>query len=63
MKIGDLISFKPKYYSHQDWSGPSIVIDSYVGEDSDETMWIVWCDGGKYMVNLRNDDVVHLTCS
>ena len=28
IKIGDLVSFKPKYYGDQDWSNPGIVLDS-----------------------------------
>ena len=68
MKIGDLISFKPKSFGDDDWSNPGIVLDSYISDDRvrgglmDE-IWIVWIDGGKYMVNERNDDVVHLTSS
>ena len=66
MKVGDLISFKPKTFSDDDWSNPGIVLDSYVhdGRQSGgwlDEIWIVWIDNGRYMVNLRNDDVVYLT--
>jgi hypothetical protein len=61
VKVGDLISFKPKSFSEDDWSNPSIVLDSYISDK--ETIWIVWCDNGNYMVNERNDDVVYLTGS
>jgi len=66
MKIGDLISFKPKSFSDDDWSNPSIVLDSFISDDTSafkDTIWIVWCDNGNYMVNLRNDDVTYLTSS
>ena len=66
MKVGDLISFKPKTFGDDDWSNPGIVLDSYVRDDRQsggwlDEIWIVWIDGGRYMVNLRNDDVVYLT--
>ena len=68
MKVGDLISFKPKSFGDDDWSNPGIVLDSYVSdvwqdEGGRDEIWIVWLDGGKYMVNERNDDVVYLTSS
>lgn len=68
MKVGDLISFKPKSFSDDDWSNPSLVIDSFVSDDAQAGGWrdvifIVWCDGYKYMVNQRNDDIMHLTSS
>ena len=68
MKVGDLISFKPKSFSDDDWSNPALVIDSYVSDDRKDggyldEIWIVWIDGCKYMVNQRNDDVVYLTSS
>ncbi len=67
MKVGDLISFKPKSFGDDDWSNPGIVLDSYIsdydGYDKRDEIWIVWLDGGKYMVNERNDDVVYLTPS
>lgn len=66
IKIGDLVSFKPKYYGDSDWSNPGIVLDSYRHRfkdtvHGDELVWIVWVDGNKYMVNERNDDVIHVT--
>jgi|TARA_R110000824_G_scaffold5313_4_gene24668 hypothetical protein len=68
MQVGDLISFKPKSFGDDDWSSPGIVLDSYLSDDRRgggwrDEIWIVWIDGGKYMVNQRNDDVVYLTCS
>jgi hypothetical protein len=67
VKVGDLISFKPKSFGDDDWSNPGIVLDSYIsdydGYDKRDEIWIVWLDGGKYMVNERNDDVVYLTPS
>mgnify|MGYP003654055959 FL=1 len=68
MKVGDLISFKPKSFGDDDWSNPGIVLDSYVSDDRQsggrtDEIWIVWIDGGKYMVNKRNDDVTYLTGS
>ena len=68
MKVGDLISFKPKSFGDDDWSNPGIVLDSYVSDDRQgggwrDEIWIVWIDGGKYMVNERNDDVARLTSS
>lgn len=66
MKIGDLISFKPKSFGDDHWTNPGIVLDNYQYGDRDtvggnDLIWIVWVDGGKYMVNERNDDVVYLT--
>ena len=64
LKVGDLISFKPKSFGEDHWSNPGIVLDSYQHDDDDglnDLIWIVWIDGGKYMVNRRNDDVVFLT--
>ena len=68
MKVGDLISFKPKSFGDDDWSNPGIVLESYEHDNREfggwrDEIWIVWIDGGKYMVNQRNDDVVYLTCS
>jgi hypothetical protein len=68
MKVGDLISFKPKSFGDDDWSNPGIVLDSYVSDDRQgggwrDEIWVVWIDGGKYMVNERNDDVAYLTSS
>tara|TARA_B100001063_G_scaffold237597_1_gene258676 strand:+ start:469 stop:669 length:201 start_codon:yes stop_codon:yes gene_type:complete len=66
MKVGDLISFKPKSFGDEDWSNPSIVLDSFISDDAagfKDTIWIVWCDNGNYMVNERNDDVTYLTGS
>lgn len=66
MKVGDLISFKPKTFGDDDWSNPGIVLDSYISDNRQsggwlDEIWIVWIDNGRYMVNLRNDDVVYLT--
>jgi len=66
MRIGDLISFKPKSFSEDDWSNPCIVLDAYINDDRQgggykDTIWVVWCDGGKYLVNSRNDDIMYLT--
>ena len=66
MKVGDLISFKPKSFGDDDWSNPGIVLDSYESDDRQaggwkDLLWVVWIDGGKYLVNERNDDVVYLT--
>ena len=65
MKVGDLISFKPKSFGGDDWSNPGIVLDSYVDacDSIVDTIWVVWIDGGKYLVNERNDDVTYLTSS
>ena len=68
MKVGDLISFKPKSFGSDDWSNPGIVLNSYVSDVClangwEDEIWIVWLDGGKYMVNERNDDVMYLTPS
>ena len=68
MKVGDLISFKPKSFGDDSWSNPGIVLDSYEDDDRQaggwkDLIWIVWIDGGKYMVNERNDDVMYLTSS
>ena len=66
IKIGDLVSFKPKYYGESDWSNPGIVLDSYRYGFKDtvngnDLIWIVWVDGSRYMVNERHDDVIHVT--
>ena len=66
MRVGDLIAFKPKSFGDDDWSNPCIVLDCFINDDRRgggfrDTIWVVWCDGGKYMVNERNDDVVYLT--
>jgi len=68
VKVGDLISFKPKSFGDDDWSNPGIVLDSYEADDRqaggwNDLIWIVWIDNGKYMVNERNDDVTYLTSS
>ncbi len=68
MRIGDLIAFKPKTFGDDDWSNPSIVLDAYISDDRKfgghrDTIWVVWCDGGRYMVNPRNDDIMYLTSS
>ena len=66
MRVGDLIAFKPKSFGDDDWSNPCIVLDCFINDDRRgggfrDAIWVVWCDGGKYMVNERNDDVVYLT--
>ena len=66
MREGDLIAFKPKSFGDDDWSNPCIVLDCVINDDRRggwfrDTIWVVWCDGGKYMVNERNDEVVYLT--
>jgi hypothetical protein len=68
VKVGDLISFKPKSFGDDDWSNPGIVLGSYEDDDRQmggwkDLMWVVWIDGGKYLVNERNDDVTYLTGS
>jgi hypothetical protein len=68
VKVGDLISFKPKSFGDEDWSNPGIVLGSYEKDDTEsggwkDLLWVVWIDGGKYLVNQRNDDVVYLTGS
>ena len=68
MKVGDLISFKPKSFGDEDWSNPGIVLQSFEKDDTElggwkDLIWVVWVDGGKYMVNERNDDVMYLTSS
>jgi hypothetical protein len=66
VKVGDLISFKPKSFGDDDWSNPGIVLQSFEKDDTElggwkDLLWVVWIDGGKYLVNERNDDVVYLT--
>ena len=66
MRVGDLISFKPKSFGDDDWSNPCIVLDCFVNDDRRgggfrDIIWVVWCDGGRYMVNQRSDDVLYLT--
>tara|TARA_R110002012_G_scaffold154909_2_gene315639 strand:+ start:323 stop:472 length:150 start_codon:yes stop_codon:yes gene_type:complete len=44
------------------------VLDAFVNDDRRgggfrDTIWVVWVDGGKYMVNPRNDDIMYLTSS
>ncbi len=68
MRIGDLISFKPKSFGEDDWSNPCIVLNAFISDKSHvgghrDTIWVVWCDGGKHMVNLRHDDIMYLTTS
>tara|TARA_B100000989_G_C19459888_1_gene435738 strand:- start:231 stop:428 length:198 start_codon:yes stop_codon:yes gene_type:complete len=60
VKIGDLISFKPKSFGDEDWSNPGIIIDSYVskGFEFDDFLWVVWIDGSEYLVNDRVDDII-----
>tara|TARA_B100000886_G_scaffold223907_1_gene155834 strand:+ start:549 stop:755 length:207 start_codon:yes stop_codon:yes gene_type:complete len=66
VKIGDLISFKPKSFGDDDWSNPGIVLDSYVStgidEDKKEEIWVVWINGHKCLVNQRIDDVIVIGC-
>ncbi len=67
MRVGDLISFKPKSFGDEDWSNPGIVLDSYININEDpekyEEVWIVWINGHKCLVNERVDDVVIITGS
>ena len=66
MKVGDLISFKPKSFGEDDWSNPGIIIDSYITkgfEEREEEIWIVWINGHKCLVNERVDDVAIITGS
>ena len=68
MRVGDLISFKPKSFGDDHWSNPSIVLDAYINDDRQgggyrDTIRIVWCDGGKFLVNPRLDDILYLTSS
>ena len=68
MKVGDLISFKPKSFGDDDWSNAGIVLESFESDDRQaggwkDLLWVVWIDGGKYLVNERNDDVTYLTSS
>ena len=68
MRVGDLIAFKPKSFGDDDWSNPSIVLSGFISDDRKfgghrDMIWVVWCDGGKYMVNERNDDIMYLTSS
>ena len=61
MKVGDLISFKPKSFGDDDWSNPGIVLDSYISTGIDkehEEIWVVWINGHKCLVNERIDDVI-----
>jgi hypothetical protein len=68
VRVGDLIAFKPKSFGDDDWSNPSVVLDGFISDDRKfggyrDMIWIVWCDGSKYMVNERNDDIMYLTSS
>ena len=65
MKVGDLISFKPKAFSDMDWSNPGIVLSKFetTGWPMKEDLWVIWIDGMEYIVNERNDEVMHLTSS
>ena len=68
MRVGDLIAFKPKSFGDDDWSNPSVVLDGFISDDRKfggyrDMIWIVWCDGSKYMVNERNDDIMYLSSS
>jgi|TARA_B100000282_G_scaffold290035_1_gene260528 hypothetical protein len=65
VKVGDLISFKPKSFGDDDWSNPGIIIDSYIskGFERDEEIWIVWINGHKCLINERVDDVIIITGS
>ena len=68
MRVGDLIAFKPKHFGDEDWSNPSIVLSGFISDDQKfgghlDMIWVVWCDGGEYMVNERNDDIMYLTSS
>jgi hypothetical protein len=61
VKIGDLVSFKPKSFSNEDWSNPGIVLDSYIStgiDKNNEEVWVVWINGHKCLVNERVDDVI-----
>jgi hypothetical protein len=68
VRVGDLIAFKPKSFGDDDWSNPSVVLDGFISDDRKfggyrDMIWVVWCDGSKYMVNERNDDIMYLTSS
>ena len=39
MKVGDLISFKPKSFGDDDWSNPGIVLESYQHDDRELGGW------------------------
>ena len=46
----------------------SNILGGFISDDRDfgghrDMIWIVWCDGGEYMVNERNDDIMYLTSS
>ena len=65
MKVGDLIAFKPKTFSDMDWSNPGILLNKIqsTGWPTEEDLWVIWIDGMEYIVNERNDEVMHLTSS
>ena len=62
MNKGDLISFKPEYSDHDDWSNPAIVLYQFHPESHPE-MWVVWCEGDMCVIDEENYDVAHLTSS
>ena len=61
MKLGDLISFKPIGFGIDEWSNPSIVVDQY--PPPDDSLWVIWQDGDKFVIDDENYEVVHLTNS
>ena len=61
MKVGDLISFKPIDFGHEDWSNPCIVLRQY--ESPNEGLWIVWVDGINAVIDDNNYEVCYLTGS
>jgi hypothetical protein len=48
-----------------DWSNPGIVLSKFetTGWPMKEDLWVIWIDGMEYIVNERNDEVMHLTSS
>ena len=39
VRVGDLISFKPKSFGEDDWSNPCIVLDAYINDDRQAGGW------------------------
>ena len=71
LKVGDLISHKPRYLDKEHWSNPSIVLKCYWDEDGPVALgegrpaWIatVWTDGDIREINYIDDDIIFISQS
>jgi|TARA_Y200000002_G_C22577289_1_gene619251 hypothetical protein len=61
MKLGDLISFKPIGFGKGEWSNPAILIEEYTNPNSG--LWVVFVEGGRFVIDDENYEIIILTTS